>query len=233
MTTEKQFVNPRAFKTTNELENYILENPNATCERIEPQELFNFIRKNTKSKMYIFFKGGSLSGVDVNIKDEYGNTALHNACFNGSIELAEFLIENEADMNIKNEYGWTALHNACHFEEFELAKILIKNRVDTNILGHFDYTALHYACSEVEIKIVKFLVEKGGDMNIRDKYGSTVLHFACDFGNIELAKFLIENRADTDIQDNNGRTALELAKRRQSKEFVEALENAIKKQKTI
>jgi ankyrin repeat protein len=46
-------------------------------------------------------------GVDVNSKDDAGNTALHMAAFTGADALVKYLVENGATVNAKNNYGET------------------------------------------------------------------------------------------------------------------------------
>jgi len=45
--------------------------------------------------------------VDVNGRDNWGETSLHLATLEGHKEIVELLIANGADVNAKNEYGKT------------------------------------------------------------------------------------------------------------------------------
>ena len=47
--------------------------------------------------------------VDVNVKESYGDTMLHQAAFHGELEIVEFLYAKGADVNAKNDRGKTAL----------------------------------------------------------------------------------------------------------------------------
>jgi ankyrin repeat protein len=49
-------------------------------------------------------------GVNINRRDEHGNTALHYAVLNGNDVMIEVLLESGADVNIQNNYGKTPLH---------------------------------------------------------------------------------------------------------------------------
>ena len=48
-------------------------------------------------------------GTDVNAKDEYGDTPLHDAAREGDSEAVEILIANGADVNAINNRGKTPL----------------------------------------------------------------------------------------------------------------------------
>ena len=71
------------------------------------------------------------AGVDVNAKDKYGMTPLHNAVGNGlhkgHKEAVEQLIANGADVNAKTMRGETPLGVAIWVKETEIADLLRKH----------------------------------------------------------------------------------------------------------
>ena len=53
------------------------------------------------------------NGADINIKNNNGDTVLHEAVLiKDNLEVVKLLIENGADINIKNNNGDTVLHYA-------------------------------------------------------------------------------------------------------------------------
>ena len=51
-------------------------------------------------------------GVDQNLRDNSGETALYRASFMGKLEVVKHLMASGADQNLRNNYGETALHRA-------------------------------------------------------------------------------------------------------------------------
>ncbi len=67
------------------------------------------------------------AGADVNAKDEFGATPLHNAVWEGHKETAELLIDRGGDVNVLDEDGYTPLDWAESQEHKELADLLRKH----------------------------------------------------------------------------------------------------------
>ena len=67
------------------------------------------------------------SGADVNIRDSYGNTALHWASMYGHLEIVQLLLCQGADMSIRANSGRTALDIASSYGRLqEVANCLRK-----------------------------------------------------------------------------------------------------------
>ncbi|KAG6956735.1 hypothetical protein JG687_00010419, partial [Phytophthora cactorum] len=63
-------------------------------------------------------------GVDVNARDNHGNTLFILACQQGNKRLAKFLLRRRADMNLQNLNGNTALHYLYAYKHKDLADYL-------------------------------------------------------------------------------------------------------------
>jgi len=182
--------------------------------------------------------------VNLNEKDDDGNTALIKVSSFGNIEILKLLIENGADLNERNNEGKNAFMKAAENErintfEFLLNKILegrkkIKDNeeikkynnkyLDARDIGGRTALILSVFWSDRCVKILKMLIESGVDINARDNEGKTALMHAAERGHVKKAKLLIESGANLDEKDNdNKKTALFYAVENNKVEIVKLL----------
>lgn len=85
-------------------------------------------------------------GVDVNRRDNKGNTALihntDNQCFKG---IVKELVRAGADVNVVNNTGNTALHYALRYGSQDVARFLIKKGADYNLANNQGVTPAQLA----------------------------------------------------------------------------------------
>ena len=104
-------------------------------------------------------------GIDVNVKDSYGNIPLH---FSKSLSVANFLIESGSEINARNKGGATPL--------------ICMSEPEDNKLGEIE-----------SLKIINFLIKSGADINARTNRGETALTVALENGSSKIADFLETN----------------------------------------
>ncbi|MDY5918496.1 MAG: ankyrin repeat domain-containing protein [Treponema sp.] len=103
-------------------------------------------------------------GVNVDAKDQDGNTALIKASINNQLEIVKYLIKNGADVNIKNNDAITALMVAAYSGHLDVVNLLLKNGADINTKTNADRSALNFAIGNGQIEIVKSLMEYDADL---------------------------------------------------------------------
>ena len=154
-------------------------------------------------------------GADVNLKDDYGFTALHVAAVSSMYEVVICLVENGADVNAVNLRDVTPLMMACDDDStMDVVRYLMRRGADMHLKDVDGFTALLYAItsdSDFALDILRFLIQKGADVNTRNLEEATPLMLASWNGYLDKVKFLIEQGADVDAQDENGGTALHYA----------------------
>ena len=85
------------------------------------------------------FKELVLSGVDVNIKDKYGDTSLIISSRHGFSDIVKELLISGADVNIKNI---SSLMLASHYGYSEIVKELLLNNADVNLTDNYGDSSL-------------------------------------------------------------------------------------------
>ena len=77
-----------------------------------------------------YFKDGSVlrflleHGADISVQNQYGETPLHLASFNGALGVVRMLLEHGADVEAKNNDGKTALQEAVEEGHDEVVELL-------------------------------------------------------------------------------------------------------------
>jgi hypothetical protein len=140
----------------------------------------------------------SIRNINVNVKDRFGETPLHDAALNGHIEIARLLLQNGVDVNAKNHANWTPLHYAALRGHVDILHRLVENGVDLEAQDDYGSRALHFAARFGHLPFIQELISRYHvDINARNNIGSTALWEArhCDKWNHNpaLIDFLLAN----------------------------------------
>jgi ankyrin repeat protein len=126
----------------------------------------------------------------LNESDEYGQTALHDACEEGNLEAIEALLELGADVCVRDEDGKTA---------FDLAKPAARGVMLRHLAAWGKQSDLQ------GLGLNRALLESA------DAQGNTPLCHALLKGNLPTAKALLREGANADRQLRDGQSLLERA----------------------
>ncbi|MDR1160357.1 MAG: ankyrin repeat domain-containing protein [Syntrophomonadaceae bacterium] len=135
--------------------------------------------------------------VNLNKKDEYGESAIFRACICGSLDFIKYLTnDRKIKINIKDKYGRSPIWYACASGNIELINFLIKEK-KLNIYEEDNdgYNLLFPACQSNNLGLVKYLVEEAG-LEVKNpkislpQWPRPSLLFAC-CGNTDIADYLI------------------------------------------
>ncbi|EAY22298.1 hypothetical protein TVAG_377770 [Trichomonas vaginalis G3] len=148
------------------------------------------------------------NGININEKDEFGQTTLHIAAQYNSKETAEFLISHGANINEKDNFGKTTLHYAVRSNSKETAEFLILHGANIEEKDISGETALHIAATHNSKETAELLISHGANINEKDNNGGAALHIAALNNSIETAELLISHGININEKDNNGQTAL-------------------------
>ena len=98
------------------------------------------------------------SGIDKNLRDNFGDTALHVAIFQKNIMIIKLLLDYGFDPNaIVISNGNTPLHNAVASNNIAAARLLIQYGANKNIRAKNGQTPLEKARKEEKQDMVRLL----------------------------------------------------------------------------
>jgi len=121
--------------------------------------------------------------IDVNIKNNNGNTAFHYFCSNATLDIVktfDMFVKKGVSVNMQNDSGETALHRAClNTSTGRLLVILLcKNGANPNVQNTNGDTPLHYAVRLRREDLVYLLLRGGADPNVRSRDGMALVDVA-------------------------------------------------------
>ena len=121
----------------------------------------------------------------------YSPTAIHEAAYNGKIDLVREILKTNPDRDARSSFGGTALHDSMFQKNVEIVRLLIGAGYDINAIGPANgYTPLHDAVWANNLGAATLLLQAGADKNIKGKDNLTPLDKAKKENKTELIKLL-------------------------------------------
>jgi len=172
-------------------------------------------------------------GVDPNVRDNQGRTALDHAILSKTDSAVKILLEHSAKWDTKDDKGLLAIQNAAIARDLKTLNSLVQAGADVKVKSNDGKNLLHFAVMKVsnhydplvnhiDTEMVEALVEQYGiDVNEKDDKGHTPLHLLADYEKMtwpasknslnQWAKtidYLLEHGADINAGTNLGATPL-------------------------
>ena len=165
--------------------------PHYVCMKNLP--LFLAVQQGDLKEVQFLAKKNTINWNEVSMGHR---TLLHQACLEGYLHIAKYLIEEQSvQVQVPDKYKCSPLHLACINGNVQLIKYLVSleakiDPISENVLHN---TPLHYASINGRFDAVKFLLDTIKlDPNLKGSGGSTPLHFACQYGHLNIVQYLIE-----------------------------------------
>lgn len=105
-----------------ELLRFLLENG----AKITPDAVFNC---GTLAELELLLE----AGIDVNMRDELGETLLHKMQFRDKPECVAAILKHGGDINARDRYGNTALHEAVLHNQTDMVRLLLQAGADRSV----------------------------------------------------------------------------------------------------
>lgn len=148
-------------------------------------DLFNLAYDNDVSNLqkHIDFVG---------IKDIRGKTLLHYAVLGSSLDVIDYLLNQEIDLNQKDHLGETALFDCARKAKVNIAKRLLSKYARVDIKNNHGETPLHLAAEKGNLDMIKLLVEYKADLNVLTNDDKLPVHYAILAGHLDVVIYLLE-----------------------------------------
>ncbi|KAF3157612.1 hypothetical protein TWF569_000177 [Orbilia oligospora] len=148
------------------------------------------------------------NGVDLELADNIGRTAVLFAAKGGYEDIVRVLIESGANPEAKNHYGEAAILLAVREGHESIVRILIGIGVNLEVKNDYGETPLFVAAQKGYEGIFRRLMESKANIETRDRKGRTTLMAAAGEGCETIAELLIKSGVSVEDKDKNGETAL-------------------------
>ena len=185
-------------------------------------KFFKACRTGKTKIVELLLKHYESEDIDLNARNEYGQTAFISACLKGHKDVVKLLLDNsDIDLNVRNNHGFNAFALACYSGHKDVVELLLKiSDIEVNARSNQETeeeecTALMVACARGNEDVVKLLVGNSNrniDLNAKTTLGRTALMIACLKGHKNVIKLLMDiSDIDLNARTNDGYTAFAIA----------------------
>lgn len=147
-------------------------------------------------------------GVNIDIPDVSGNTALIYATKRKSLKMVNLLLEKKANIDHYNHEGRTALMYAVCYNYLDIARLLLTHGAKINYEDNSYYTPLIQAARFNRIEHVNLLLSFGATVDFQNSFGNTALIWSVIGDSRGSISKLLSHKADINHQNKWGNTAL-------------------------
>ena len=152
-------------------------------------------RNNQKTVVQTFLKRG---GVDVNKRDESGNTPLIYTCQKSARDLVKLLLDAGADVNLPNQRGRSPLHFAAESGNAQIIALLTEAGAEVNATDNDGMTPLMILAQHSRTDAALKLIQNPEiDISIKNNDGEMAIDYATANGLRELVAALSARRGGT------------------------------------
>jgi len=144
----------------------------------------------------------------IELRDSLRDTPIFHTALQGSLPMAQLLIQKGASLSAQNMLGQSALHEAVRLGNVPLAALFLKAGASATLADNQGNTPLHNLVLFDSVEMGELLVANGANVEAANNEGRTVLQETVRRGLLKLSVWLIKKGANPNTRDNLGRTPL-------------------------
>ena len=145
---------------------------------------------------------------DIDARDSYKNTALHDAVIHRQSDTLTLLLERGAKANVRNIDDNTPLYLAVSYSYEELVSTLLMRGADLGYHCNDGWLPLHKAADNGHLAIAQKLLDHGASVTAKSVRGLIPLHRAAGRGHTQVVQLLLNRRSPVDMVTLDGWTPL-------------------------
>jgi len=163
------------------------------------------------------------SGIDVNMVDVSGWTALHTAIYHGHHNVIKWLLKYGANVHVRDKHGNSPLKIAVETDQNKIIELLVQTGAHLTESPMKLGEALCNAVKKNSCTRLKSYRLAQADLNSSDSCGRTALHVACSLGAEKCVKLLLESDASIQKLDTNGLSPIMCAQKNNYPDIVDII----------
>lgn len=183
--------------------------------------LHNLAAYNTDKALVDYFIA---KGVDVNLADDEGNTALMIASSQNKVYMIHYLIPLVNNINHVNNKQESALALAVANNTAEVVAELLKNKADVNqVDGKGNNMAFYLLKSHKKSGFnekIKVLSAAGFNISATQENGSVLFHLALEYNDVQLVKWVNNLGVDVNAKNKEGLSPIHIAAMKANDDLV-------------
>lgn len=158
-----------------------------------PQEFLQELKNNIFNEVKInqLYKN---SNIDLNWRNENGETLLHTCCKGNYYQAVKWLVDNGADIEAKTKDGSTPIFYSIYSKDRSIINLLIENNANINHLNNFKRTVLQEAVISASNKFIDLLISKTKNLNNCDTHGNNLIFDAIANGGVDIIDKIAQNK---------------------------------------
>eukprot|EP00794_Sanderia_malayensis_P017414 gene17414-19157_t len=140
----------------------------------------------------------------INMADNYGRTAGHDAVIVGNNIILKALLSNKCHPNAKDNKGHSMAHWLAAYGVLNCIECLLEYESLLDEEDNHGATPLHYACQKddkneltnARLQIIQVLLDNNARIATADKEGRKPIHWASSSGNVSAVELLLKYHVD-------------------------------------